>query len=63
MEEGRKKKNTGLIVTIIILILIIVGMGVYIAYDKGVIFKTSADVEEKKGRTKTRRNTKTNRIR
>ena len=50
MEEGRKKKNTGLIVTIIILILIIVGMGVYIAYDKGVIFKTSADVEEKKGK-------------
>ena len=50
MEEVTKKKNTGLIVTIIILILIIIGMGVYIAYDKGVIFKTSADVEEKKGK-------------
>ncbi len=48
MEGQVKSKNTGLKVTIGILILIVIGMGVYIAYDKGVIFKTSTTKEEKK---------------
>lgn len=45
MEEKEKEKKTDnksnkLIVVIVILSLIIVGMGVYIAYDKGVIFSS-----------------------
>ncbi len=43
-----ENKNIVLKAIIIILILIIIGMVVYIAYDKGIIFKKSLDVEEKK---------------
>lgn len=45
MEE-KKNKSKILIVVIIILILVIIGMGGYIAYDKGVIF-SGVDKEEK----------------
>ena len=50
-NENKPKKSKGLIATIIILILVIVGLCVYIAYDKNIIFKSSANVEEKKGKT------------
>ena len=51
-HESKPKKSKGLIATVIILILIIIGLCTYIAYDKGIIFKSSADVEEKKEKPK-----------
>lgn len=36
----RKQGNIGLVAVIILLILVIIGMGLYIAYDKGIIFSS-----------------------
>lgn len=47
-KELPKKKNTGLIITLIILILIILGLVGYICYDKGLIFQKVETKEEKK---------------
>lgn len=51
--EG-KKDNKGLVAVIILLILVIIGMGLYIAYDKGIIFSDDTDkttTEEKNDTT------------
>ena len=42
-------KNKKVITTIVILVLIIIGLVGYIAFDKKIIFKSIASVEEKKG--------------
>ena len=51
-KELPKKKNTGLIITLIILILIILGLVGYICYDKGLIFQKVETKEEKKDNKK-----------
>lgn len=51
MEEKEiRKDNKGFIITIIILVIIIIGMGLYIAYDKGIIFD-KVEKETKKSNT------------
>ena len=42
MEEKEiKKNNMGLIALVVILFIIIIGMGLYIAYDKGIVFSNT----------------------
>lgn len=47
MEE-KKKKNKGLVVVIILLVLVILGMGIFILYDKEIIFSKEKEVKEEK---------------
>ncbi len=46
-KNKSNKKNTKVIITISTLVLIIIGLLMYIAYDKKIIFKSIASVEEK----------------
>ena len=43
----KKKSNKGLLILVVILVAIILGMGLYIAYDKEIIF-SNVESEEKK---------------
>lgn len=47
-KEEKTKKPIAFIVTIVILVLIILGMGVFIAYDKGLILTTKNETKEGK---------------
>lgn len=56
MEKEEKKNNKGLIILVIVLTIAVLGMGGYIAYDKGIIFageesknsgNNKVDIEEK----------------
>jgi len=47
-KESKQKKPVAFIVTIVILVLIILGMGVFIAYDKGLILTTKNETKEGK---------------
>ena len=61
MREDKKKGN-GLVVVIILLILVIVGLALYICYDKGIVFKKEVSdktVKEEK-KKKAEENTITN---
>lgn len=49
--ETKNNKNGPLIAIIISLVIIIVGMGIYIMYDKGIIF-SSTEVQDKKSNNK-----------